>query len=68
VVVTEERRGELSVDNAGAGGVMVVFVGSFGLCYGSAAIAMSTRLFNVKIEVVFKRIAFFFCTCVAGNR
>jgi len=30
----------------------VVFVGSFGLCYSSAAVVMSTRLFDVEIEVV----------------
>jgi len=61
-------KGKLSIDNAGAGGVMVVFVASFGLCYGSAFVAISTKLLNFKKEVVVKRITFLFGTCVAGGK
>jgi len=68
VVVAEERKGKLSVDNAGAGGVMVVFVASFGLCYGSASVAVTTRLFYVKKGIIVKGITFLFGTCVTENK
>jgi len=47
---------------------MVVFVASFGLCYGSASVAVTTRLFNVKKGIIIEGITFLFGTCVTENK
>jgi len=52
----------------GLGGVMVICVVAFRLCYGSASIAVSTRLVIVKKEIVIEGIAFLFGTSVAESK
>jgi len=58
----------LLIGEAGAGGVMVIFVAAVGCCYSCDTIAASTRVLGFKNERIIEEIAFIFGTGVTGSK